>query len=285
MHNTHHVTTNSIEADPDIQHLPVAPCFLQWLGDFLGQVMALDRRMLAGFVSTCHGKIFPPLVLDPLARLLVGQQEWLYYPVMAVARINLYLQSIKMLLDPRGEPVERRPVQLAAMGLFFSGLLYLVSHCHGVTESVAYISLAHAVSGLLHVQITVSHFAMHIWSADAVANSPPTSWLRAQLATTMNVACHPMLDWLHGGLQFQVEHHLFPRMPRHNLRFASARVRRLCAEHGIPYHVHTFWQANRMVLARLREVSTEARGLTMDSTTRERARAVLAEMFHSAVRG
>ena len=46
-----------------------------------------------------------------------------------------------------------------------------------------------------------------------------------QLRTTMNVATHPLLDWVHIGLQFQVEHHLFPRLPRHNLRKARALVK------------------------------------------------------------
>lgn len=44
-------------------------------------------------------------------------------------------------------------------------------------------------------------------------------WVRSQLATTMDVDCYPWLDWFHGGLQFQVVHHLFCRLPRHNLRY------------------------------------------------------------------
>ena len=50
-------------------------------------------------------------------------------------------------------------------------------------------------------------------------------WFRLQLATTMDVDCSEWMDWFHGGLQFQIEHHLFPRVPRHNLREVQKLVK------------------------------------------------------------
>ena len=63
----------------------------------------------------------------------------------------------------------------------------------------------------------------------------------AQVRGTINWSCPAWLDWLHGGLQFQIEHHLFPRMPRHHLRKASPHVQALCLELGLPYHMPTFF--------------------------------------------
>jgi delta8-fatty-acid desaturase len=57
-----------------------------------------------------------------------------------------------------------------------------------------------------------------------------------QIATTMDVTCPEWLDWLHGGLQFQIEHHLFPRVPRHNLRKVRYLVKAHCKKHDIYYH-------------------------------------------------
>lgn len=61
----------------------------------------------------------------------------------------------------------------------------------------------------------------------------------------MNWSCPAWLDWLHGGLQFQIEHHLFPSLPRHNLRQASLLVRPLCQDMGLPYHCPSFFGVNQ----------------------------------------
>ena len=55
------------------------------------------------------------------------------------------------------------------------------------------------------------------------------------------------MDWWYGGLQYQIEHHLFPRAPRHNLRKIVNRVRPFCKKHGVPYMsvsfiVRTMWK-------------------------------------------
>lgn len=49
----------------------------------------------------------------------------------------------------------------------------------------------------------------------------------------MNIDCPKYMDWFHGGLQFQVEHHLWPRLPRHNLRRARDLVKAFCTEHKV----------------------------------------------------
>ena len=61
----------------------------------------------------------------------------------------------------------------------------------------------------------------------------------------MNWTCPAWLDWFHGGLQFQIEHHLFPRMPRHNLRAASHLVKPACLRLGLRYHCPSFFQVSQ----------------------------------------
>jgi sphingolipid 8-(E)-desaturase len=72
------------------------------------------------------------------------------------------------------------------------------------------------------------------------------------------VECPAWLDWVHGGLQFQAVHHLFPRIPRHNLRRAQKLVIEFCEEVEIPYAVFGFVDGNRKVLGRLEEVARMA---------------------------
>jgi len=73
----------------------------------------------------------------------------------------------------------------------------------------------------------------------------------------MDVACPAWMDFIHGGLQFQVAHHLFPRVPRHNLRRLQVLVKEFCKDTGIDYHVYGFRDGNKEVLGRLGEVSKQ----------------------------
>lgn len=80
-----------------------------------------------------------------------------------------------------------------------------------------------------------------------------------QMRTTMNVDTHPWLDWVHIGLQFQIEHHLFPRLPRHNLRKAKVLVEAICKKHGIYYHEPGFFAGNLEMWRALRDAARAAR--------------------------
>jgi len=111
------------------------------------------------------------------------------------------------------------------------------------------------VLGLIHVQITISHFAM------PVESQPVKSYdfVRTQLEHTMDVACPPWMDWFHGGLQFQTIHHLFPRLPRSKLRYVrDMYVIPYCEKHGFKYLSYDFITCNRMVLDNFHKVALQA---------------------------
>jgi len=81
---------------------------------------------------------------------------------------------------------------------------------------------------------------------------------RRQLRTTMDIDCPEWFDWFHGGLQFQVEHHLFPRIPRHNLRQVRKLVEEYCRLIGLEYKSLGFMEANGVVFKTLAKIATEA---------------------------
>ena len=95
--------------------------------------------------------------------------------------------------------------------------------------------LSHVLAGVLHVQICLSHFARDTYHGKAY-NGEEDEWFRMQCLTTLNIDCPWWMDWFHGGLQFQIEHHLWPRLPRHNLRHAQTLVKAFCKKHGVVYH-------------------------------------------------
>ena len=238
-HNAHHVAPNSVEHDPDNQHLPV---------------FAVNELMADGFFSEFHGAEFP---FTRAAAALVRWQHRTYYLVMAFARFNLYAQSWAHVLSADCARGWRRfeVGTLAGFWLWLAALAWCFESWGGY---VAWLLLAHAASGLLEVQITLSHFAEEVYHGKP-HNDDSDEWYRNQLRTTLDIECPAWLDWLHGGLQFQAAHHLWPRLPRHALRQATDELRELCAEHGVPYKAMGFVAANRRVCAALRSVAVAER--------------------------
>jgi len=241
-HNVHHVVCNSIENDPDNQHLPI---------------FAVDKKYFGKFFSTYHQKYFST---DYFARTMVSYQHFLYYPVMMVARINLYIQGILLLASK--EKIEHRALEIGTLCLFFGWFGTMLAYClNSWQERLAYIGMSHAVAGLLHVQITLSHFAEEVYHGQAY-NDDTDEWFRMQVKTTLNIDCPTWMDWFHGGLQFQVEHHLWPRLPRHNLRAARDLTKKLCKKHDIEYHECTFFAGQKRMISKLYETALEARKTT-----------------------
>lgn len=240
-HNVHHIVTNSPEHDPDIEQMPF---------------FAVSHRFFSSLRSTYYDHIMP---YDPFAKLVVQYQAYLYYPILTLGRFNLYRLSWEHLLfkvGPRKGPAWwHRWFEIAGQLFFWSwfgyGMLY--RSIPTLWQRVVFVLISHMVTTPLHVQITLSHYAMS--TADlGVDESFPQKMLR----TTMDVDCPPWMDFVHGGLQFQAIHHLFPRIPRHNLRRTQRLVQDFCRDVGIPYALYGFVDGNKEVIGRLSEVGRQA---------------------------
>ena len=240
-HNVHHIVTNSPEHDPDIEHMPF---------------FAISHRFFESLKSTYYDRI---MTYDPFAKFVIRHQHYLYYPVLLFGRFNLYRLSWEYLilgLGPKKGPAWwHRWFELAGQIFFWYWFGYLVVYKSIPTASGrwAFVMISHMITAPLHVQITLSHFAMS--TADlGMSESFPQKMLR----TTMDVDCPEWLDFVHGGLQFQAIHHLFPRMPRHNLRRTQKLVQEFCKEVDIPYALYGFVAGNREVIGHLADVGRQA---------------------------
>ena len=237
-HNAHHVSTNSVNCDPDIQHLPV---------------FAITDKFFKPVLSTYHNKT---LSFDRISKFFVSNQHLLYYVIMGVARFNLYAQSfIHAFMQTSGR---RRKLELLTLAIFWSWFLLLCSFIPTLSGRVVFVLLSHFIAGLLHVQITISHFSMATYHGLPSGTYQHDSFFVSQMETTMNVNCHPYLDFFHGGLQFQIEHHLFPRVSRPYLRTLSEKIKKLCKKHDVRYISLSFYDANKEVLGSLRETAEKA---------------------------
>ncbi|KAI5363594.1 putative cytochrome b5-like heme/steroid binding domain, fatty acid desaturase [Septoria linicola] len=241
-HNVHHIVTNSAEHDPDIQHMPF---------------FAISHKFFANLKSTYYDRI---MAYDAAAQFVLKYQHYLYYPILSFGRFNLYVLSWQYIFlgqGPRKGPAWwHRYFEMLGQAFFWFwfGHLTVYKSIDTNTHRFLFVLISHAITMPVHVQITLSHFAMS--TADlGVAESFPQRMLR----TTMDVDCPEWLDFFHGGLQFQAVHHLFPRMPRHNLRQAQKLVMQYCDEVKIPYTIYDFTQGNGKVIGRLGEIAQQAR--------------------------
>jgi fatty acid desaturase len=94
--------------------------------------------------------------------------------------------------------------------------------------------------------VATNHIGMPVWPADA-----PRTFLDRQVGGSRNVRPHPITDFVFGGLNYQIEHHLFPSMPRSHFSAARAMVRPFCAEHGLTYTECGVVEVYRVLLAEL----------------------------------
>lgn len=134
---------------------------------------------------------------------------------------------------------------------------FLLSRFPNGYERVAFLLISHPVAGILHVQILISHYPMPIGErfADGMSPIAHEPFPVTQLKTSLDVDCYPWLDWVHGGLQFQVVHHLFPMLPRHSLRGLIPVVEEFAKQHSLAYQSATFFEANSRVLHTLKETA------------------------------
>lgn len=110
----------------------------------------------------------------------------------------------------------------------------------------------------LSLQIVLSHFSRS--TADL---GPTESFVDRQLRTTSDVICDPSIEFIHGGLHLQVTHHLFPRLPRHNLRAASLLVKDFAKEEGLEYAEFKWIDGNREVLGVLKSIADQVKILVL----------------------
>ncbi len=103
---------------------------------------------------------------------------------------------------------------------------------------------------LLFLVTSLGHNGLPVYEAD----DRPDYW-KLQVTTTRNISGNAFVHWLCGGLEYQVDHHLFPMMPRHHLPAAHEIIVAFCAEHGIKYNEASLWEGTREVLQHLDEVA------------------------------
>ncbi|RGC70528.1 Fatty acid desaturase [Micromonospora sp. MW-13] len=230
-HNRHHANPNHTDEDPD-----VGAGALVWTHEQAVATRGFGRR-------------------------LARRQAWLFFPMLLLEGLALHVASVRALVarGPDGRyatPMRHRAVEgllLAAHAVGYLGLLFAVL---SPGKALAFVAVHQGLWGLyMGCAFAPNHKGMPMPTAD-----DDLDFLRKQVLTSRNVRGSRFVDVALGGLNYQIEHHLFPNMPRGNLRRARPLVRAYCAELDLPYAETGLVESYRQALAHLHEVGRPLRG-------------------------
>jgi fatty acid desaturase len=256
-HNGHHAVPNlhnssalATDGDPDINTMPV----LAWTVPQAQQYREINEGKDSAFV-----------------KFMIGNQKIFYFPILMIARLNWLNESFKTAFG-LGASTENAAIELKRKGLqypiaekFFISLHHawmFAFACGFGRFSLAYSTglylLCTCFSGLcLALVFGLGHNGMATYEAE----KRPDFW-KLQVTTTRNITGgHGVpkffIDWFCGGLQYQVDHHLFPGIPRHNLARTHEFVESFCKEWGVKYHETDMYDGTIEILQCLDTVGLE----------------------------
>ena len=223
-HSKHHAKPNQVGADPDIGADVII---------FHTETLTTARTGFAGWFAE--------------------RQGWLFFPLLLLEGINLHLSGVKTVFG-RGE-VKRRPVEIAFVTIRLGGYLGLVFWALPLGLAFAFLGVQLGLFGLyMGAVFAPNHKGMPIVPANSRID-----FLSRQVLMSRNVRGGRLTDWFMGGLNYQVEHHLFPSMPRPHLRRVQPIVREFCASRGIAYTETSLLQSYGIVIRYLNKVGLASR--------------------------
>ena len=220
-HNAHHAHPNDLETDPDVG-----------VGAFVWD--ADQARARTGWVGW-----------------LTRHQAALFFPMLTLEALNLRVSSVQAVARP---------------GLRFRKTETLLLFGHFALYVALLVTTMTWLQGLVFLAVHQALFGVYLGSAFAPAHKgmPPLTPeqtadpLLRQVLTSRNVRGGPAVDFALGGLNLQIEHHLFPSMPRPNLRRAQPIIERHCQDRGIAYTEAGLFESYAIGLRHLRDVGAPA---------------------------
>jgi fatty acid desaturase len=218
-HTRHHANPNKEGADPDIE-LPVISF----------TPAQLERRK------------------NPITSWLSAHQGIFFFPILFLEGISLHASSVRRVLQK--EPVNRRWIEIAFLSIRIFGFLALVFFVLSPGIAFAFLGVQLGIFGFyMGASFAPNHKGMPL-----VPKSMKLDFLRRQVLMSRNIRGSRFLDVAMGGLNYQIEHHLFPSMPRPHLRKASRIVADYCAEHDVSYKQTGLFESYGIVLRYINRV-------------------------------
>jgi fatty acid desaturase len=188
----------------------------------------------------------------PLASWLARWQAPLFFPLMLPRSGGMHVLGIRRLLRrrDRASAVEASLIMLHA-ALYLTVVLWVLSPL----KALAFVAVQQAVFSLyLGISFAPNHKGMPI-----IESATATGFARRQVVTARNIRGGRFTTFVLGGLNYQIEHHLFPSMARPNLRRVQGLVRDFCASTDLGYREESFVESFRQIVHHLGEVGAASR--------------------------
>jgi fatty acid desaturase len=217
-HTRHHANPNTIGKDNDI--VPGAVLFVQ--------NEAPVRTGLKGW--------------------LTARQGYWFIPILALAGADLHRSAIRAII--RGEKIPHRKQEAVLLLVRLVGFPVVVLLLLGPVLGAVFM-VVQLVSFGIYMGGT---FALNHTGMTVIGRDEQVDYLRRQVLTSRNIRGGRPMEHLMGGLNLQIEHHLFPNMPSANLRKVRPIVREYCADLGVLYVENDLLRAWRIVLGYLHRV-------------------------------
>jgi fatty acid desaturase len=177
-------------------------------------------------------------------------QAYLFFPLLLLEGVNLLVSSIRALAGCTVRSPRYRALEITLLTVHVAGYLTVLFVFLTPGQAVAFIAVH---QGLFGVYMGCS-FAPNHKGMPVLSPHQQVDYLRRQVLTSRNIRGTRIVDFILGGLNYQIEHHLFPSMPRPSLRRSQRLIRRFCTEHSITYTQTGLIDSYRQVLRHLDEV-------------------------------
>jgi fatty acid desaturase len=182
-----------------------------------------------------------------VTRFIARHQRYLFFPLPLLEAVQLHKSSLQA-LAARGLP--HRAWEVVLLSLHTAGYLTAALLVLSPLKAAVLIVVQQALFGLyLGCSFAPNHKGMPILTAN-----DQNDFLRRQVLTARNVRGSRLTDFALGGLNYQIEHHLFPSMPRPHLRHAQPLVRAFCRQHGTAYCETTLRSSYTQAIRHLHDV-------------------------------
>lgn len=222
-HSRHHANPNRVGKDPDIEVDTIS---------FLAEDAAQARG---------------------LRRMITRRQGWLFFPLLTLEGLNLHVLGVRHLLSR--QPVKRRGLELSLVAARFAVLLVPLFLLLPVGMAFAFLGVQLAVFGVyMGASFAPNHKGMPV-----IAEGARLDFFSKQVRTSRNIRGGWWATILMGGLNYQIEHHLFPSMARPALARVRPIVQEFCAAHDVPYTETSLWRSYAIVIDYLNRVGLAAR--------------------------
>jgi len=182
-----------------------------------------------------------------LGRLISSHQAMLIWVLVWLQGFTLKIDSLKHLWrNPRTTRADQAMVLLHFALWFVPPVLLL-----GLPDAL----LNYALMTLLIGPYLGTIFLLNHIGTRVIEPGEPISFFEHEIRVTRNLGSTPLHDFLFGGLNNHIEHHLFPSMPTARLRRARRITRDFCRRHAIPYQEMSWLAAARDVARHFKAMS------------------------------